>query len=462
MRELMGLRKILLVLTIAISGCATTAPEPPPDPAAPVPHNSTLAGRTDLNGHHPQHQQQPRGEDERGSSVVRYDDLWDRIRDGFAFPSIDNKYVDDYEKWYADRPKYMARVVERARPYLYYIVEEVENRGMPTELVLLPAIESAFVPTAYSRARAVGLWQFIPGTAKRYDLKMNWWYDGRRDVIESTRAALDYLEFLHKKFDGDWFHALAAYNAGEGKIAYEIKRNKSKGRETHYTNLRLKTETRRYVPKLVAFKEIINDPSRFGITLSSIPNEPYFTSVDTGGQIDLNVARELSGLNAKEIRHLNAAFKRWSTDPDGPHRLLVPVSSAASLQQALASLPDSERVKWGSYSIKQGDTLGRIARNYGVSVSALQQSNHLKGTFIRAGKTLLIPLSDSAISSTPGLAFAGTNSQQGSLVHRVRSGDTLWGIARRYNVYVNQLTAWNSIRSRDTLRLGQNIVVYMN
>jgi membrane-bound lytic murein transglycosylase D len=167
-------------------------------------------------------------------------------------------------------------------------------------------------------------------------------------------------------------------------------------------------------------------------------------------------------VNAKEIRHLNAAFKRWSTEPDGPHRLLVPVSNAAALQQALASLPDSARVKWGSYTIRQGDTLGRIARNHGVSVSALQQSNHLKGTFIRAGKTLLIPLSEDSISRPTMLAFAGTESQQGSLVHRVRTGDTLWGIARRYDVYVNQLTKWNSIRTRDTLRLGQNIVVYMN
>jgi membrane-bound lytic murein transglycosylase D len=458
MRVLMGLRTTILVLTILISGCATTAFEPTPDPAVPIPHNSVLNERTNLSEQHTQHQYA----DEHESLPVRHTNLWDRIRAGFAFPSIDNQYVDDYEKWYAERPKYIARVVERARPYLYYIVEEVENRGMPTELVLLPAIESAFVPTAYSRARAVGLWQFIPGTARRYDLKINWWYDGRRDVVESTRAALDYLEFLHKEFDGDWFLALAAYNAGEGKIAHEIKRNKSKGRDTNYSNLRLKSETRRYVPKLVAFKEIINDPAHFGITLSSIPNKPYFTSVDTGGQIDLNIAREISGVDAKEIRHLNAAFKRWSTDPDGPHRLLVPVSNAAVLQQALATLPDSARVKWGSYTIRQGDTLGKIAQNYGVSVSALQQSNHLKGTFIRAGKTLLIPLSEGSTSRPIMLAFADTKSQQDPLVHRVRSGDTLWGIARRYDVHVDQLTKWNSIRTRDTLRLGQTIVVYMN
>jgi membrane-bound lytic murein transglycosylase D len=329
---------------------------------------------------------------------------------------------------------------------------------MPTELVLLPAIESAFVPTAYSRAHAVGLWQFIPATARRYGIKMNWWYDGRRDVVESTRAALDYLEFLHEEFKGNWFYALAAYNAGEGSVAYAIRKNKSRGRDTRYVNLRLKSETRRYVPKLIALKNIVDNPARFGITLASVADEPYFSAVDTGGQIDLNVVRELSGWNAKEMRHLNAAFKRWSTDPDGPHRLLVPWSKAANLELALAALPESARVKWGSYTIRQGDTLGRIARKYGVSVSALQRSNRLNGTLIRAGNTLLIPLS----SGSQDIAFSGATAAQDSLVHRVRSGDTLWGIARRYNVYVSQLTQWNSIRTHDTLRLGQNILVYMN
>lgn len=372
--------------------------------------------------------------------------------------SLNNKYVAQYEKWYAARPEYIARVIERARPYLYYIVEEVEKRGMPTELVLLPAIESAFVPTAYSRAHAVGLWQFIPATARRYDIKINWWYDGRRDVIESTRAALDYLEFLHDEFKGNWFYALAAYNAGEGSIAYAIRKNKSKGRDIDYVNLRLKSETRRYVPKLIAFKNVINDPARYGIRLTSVANEPYFAAVDTGGQIDLNVVRELSGWNPKEMRHLNAAFKRWSTDPDGPHRLLVPLSMANSLEIALASLPESARVKWGSYTIRQGDTLGQIARRYSVSVSALQRSNRLNGTLIRAGKTLLIPLS----AGSQEIASISYGGQQESLVHRVRSGDTLWGIARRYNVYISQLTQWNSIRTDATLRLGQNIVVYVN
>jgi len=440
----------LLTLIFLISGCASTREEISPESARSIPHHSVFTDTMSPRDHHPELR-------DEGLSA-QHADLWDRIRKGFGMEPLDSKFVAEYEKWYAARPKYIARVVERARPYLHYIVEEVEKRGMPTELVLLPAIESAFVPTAYSRAHAVGLWQFIPATARRYDLKMNWWYDGRRDVIESTRAALDYLEFLHEEFNGNWFYALAAYNAGEGSIAYAIKKNRSNGSNTHYANLRLKSETRRYVPKLIAFRNIVNDPTRFGITLDSIPNEPYFAVVDTGGQIDLNVVRELSGLNPKEIRRLNAAFKRWSTDPDGPYRLLVPLDKAPSIATALANLPESARVKWSSYTIRQGDTLGKIASKYGVSVSALQRTNHLNGTLIRAGKTLLIPAS----SGSQEVAFASSGAQQESLVHRVRSGDTLWGIARRYNVYVSQLTRWNSIRTDDPLKLGQSIVVYMN
>lgn len=434
-----------------MSGCAATTVQVPAKTAQSIPHNSVIADSIRPNDHHPKLSQSRPAE-------PRYEDIWDRIRAGFAMESLDNKHVAEYEKWYASRPRYIERLMDRAEPYLHYIVEEVEKRGMPTELVLLPAIESAFVPTAYSRAHAVGLWQFIPATARRYDLKMNWWYDGRRDVIESTRAALDYLQFLHEEFKGNWFYALAGYNAGEGSIAYAIKRNRSKGRDIHYSSLRLKSETRRYVPKLIAFKNIINEPERFGITLPAVANEPYFAVVDTGGQIDLNVVRELTGINPKDLRHLNAAFKRWSTDPDGPHRLLVPLAKAAPLETALAELPESARVKWGSYTIREGDTLGGIARRYGVSVSALQRSNRLRGTLIRAGKTLLIPLSPGAQE----VATAGAGDQQGSLVHRVRSGDTLWGIARRYNVYISQLTRWNSITTNDTLRLGQNIVVYIN
>ena len=448
----MGFRITSIILIILISGCATTTTEPVstspsdlstsrPDAAQPV---------TDVSN--PQMSILPQG---GAVATQKSSDLWERIRRGFAFPPFTNKYVDYYRKWYAQRPEYLARLADRGRPYLFYIVEEIEKRGMPTEIALLPAIESAYKPTAYSRAHASGLWQFIPSTAKRYGLKRSWWYDGRRDVVAATQAALDYLQHLHSEFNGDWFHALAAYNAGEGRVQHAINRNKSRGSAAHYQHLRLKSETKRYVPKLIALKEIIAQPEKFGLDLAAIPNEPFFTSVDTLGQIDLHVVQDLSGMSNRELRQLNPAFRRWATDPDGPHRLLIPVSKAASVEQKLAALPPSARLKWTHYKIRQGDTLSQIARKYGVSVRTLQRSNKLKGTFIRAGNDLLIPLSSSTM---PATAAAGEN----TVIHQVRSGDTLWGIAQRYNVYVKQLARWNSIKTGDLLRLGQNIVVYMN
>lgn len=449
----MGFRFVVLILIILISGCATTNTDPVSTPSSES-AGVNVAPRTISSANA---QPSPALTHSAAVGTREYTDLWQRIRDGFALPTLSNKYVDYYRKWYVQRPHYIARLLDRAQPYLFYIVEEIEKRGMPTEIALLPAIESAYKPTAYSRAHASGLWQFIPSTASRYGLKMSWWYDGRRDVIAATRAALDYLQYLHGEFEGNWFHALAAYNAGEGSIQYAINRNRQRGKSTHYQHLRLKSETKRYVPKLAALKEIVSQPDRFGIELAVIPNKPFFSSVDTLGQIDLHVAQDLSGMSDQELQLLNPAFKRWATDPDGPHRLLVPVAKSVQIKNELASLPASARLKWGHYRIKRGDTLSQIARKYGVSVRALQRSNGLKTTFIQAGNDLLVPLPGGTVASA-GNSVAEVN----PFIHRVRSGDTLWGIARRYNVYVKQLARWNSIKTNDLLRLGQNIVVYVN
>ena len=390
-------------------------------------------------------------------------DLWDRIRAGFAFPPLRNRYVSYYENWYRARPEYLRRVVERATRYLYYIVEEVEQRGVPLEIALLPVIESAFKPNAYSRAHAGGLWQFIPATGRRYGLKQNWWYDGRRDVISATQAALDYLTFLHKEFHGDWFHALAAYNTGERRVARAIRYNRQRGRSTAYQHLRLKSETRRYVPKLIAVKNIVLNPERYGLTLQTIPNRPYFVSVDTRSQVDLSVAAELAAVSAQELKQLNAGFRRWATDPDGPHRLLVPVAHGQRLQQGLTQLPPGKRMRWARHQIRRGDTLSAIARRYGVSVRSIQRTNKLRGTRIRAGNTLLIPVSARAQTRGPKRRTAsGKRRSSKPLVHRVRSGDTLWAIARRYNVYVSELRRWNAIETNHILQLGQKILVYRN
>ncbi len=385
-----------------------------------------------------------------------YDDLWDRVRAGFALPELRNEHVEYYERWHRDRPEYVERMVGRASRYLYFVVEEVQKRGMPMEIALLPAIESAFKPYAYSRARAAGLWQFIPSTGTHYGLKQNWWYDGRRDVVSATRAALDYLEKLHNEFHGDWFLALAAYNAGERRVQQAIQYNVRRGRPAGFAHLRLKPETLRYVPKLIAVRNIVDDPARYGLALARIPNEPFFAEVDAGDQIDIGVIALKAGLDEDELRQLNPGFKRWATDPSGPHRLLVPYDKVDAVEQVLAELTPNQRMRWAHYRVRRGDTLSRIAHVHGVSVNAIQRANGLRGTRIRAGADLLIPVSYQTIAAIDRAKPSGPT------VHKVRSGDTLWGIARRYNVYIGQLTRWNAIKANDVLRLGQKIVVYEN
>ena len=396
-------------------------------------------------------------------------ELWQRIREGFALPEMNNQHVDHYEKWYSARPEYLARLTDRASKYLHFIVEQVDARGIPLEIALLPAIESAFNPRAYSRARAVGVWQFIGSTGRQYGLKQNWWYDGRRDIYSATGAALDYLEKLHKEFNGDWFLALAAYNAGEGRVGRAIKYNRKRGISSDYSNLhRLKLETRRYVPKLIAFRNLIRSPEKYGLNLKPLPNKAYFSPVSLGSQIDLTIISRNTSLSENELRWLNPGFKRWATDPAGPHRLLVPVEKKAEVEQLIAALPVDKRLLWKRHTIREGENLGQIARRYGISIAAIQSTNRIRGTLIRAGKSLLIPLSSSRFvahsSNTRRLHKSNppTTVKNDGKIHRVRNGDTLWAIAQRYDVYINELARWNSIHRAALLHPGQKILIYQN
>jgi membrane-bound lytic murein transglycosylase D len=391
-------------------------------------------------------------------------DLWARIRAGMHLADMDNKQVREFEDWYANRPRYVDNMFRRSRLYLYDIVEEIERRKLPMELALLPAIESAYRPTAYSRARAVGLWQFISSTGRLYGLKQDWWYDGRRDSLAATRAALDYLEKLHAEF-GDWRLALAAYNAGERRVARAREANARRGGPTHYESLQLKRETRHYVPKLMAVVHIVRDPQRFGLELPDFPNQPEFAVVDAGGQIDLGVAARLGGISADELYALNAGYLRWATPPDGPHKLVVPRENSASLATALADLPPKDRLRWARHHVRQGDTLGHIANRYGISISALQQSNHLRGNLIHVGQDLVVPLSSRntarQVASLPRAPKeSDTAGNRKRLVHTVQRGDTLWQISRQYRVGVRQLASWNGLHLSDTLRLGRGLVIW--
>lgn len=401
----------------------------------------------------------------RSSTPNNYPDIWARIRAGFGMPRLEGPLVERHEQWFVNNPDFMSQKMERARLYLYYIVEEVERRGMPTEIVLLPAIESAFKPYAYSRARAAGLWQFIPSTGRLYGLEMNWWYDGRRDVMAATQAALDYLEKLYSDFDGDWHLALAAYNAGEGRVKRAIEHNRRRGLPTTYEHLKtLAAETRHYVPKLMAIVNIVADPKKYGIELANIPNEPYFARVEMDSQIDLGVVANLMEVPVEELAMINPGLRRWATHPAGPHSLLVPVDKKDTLLDGLSRLPEQQRIQWQGYTVHRGDTLYEIARRYGVTVESIRQANGLRSNLLRPGQDLMIP-----VSARPLAVQEVRTSRQASytrpsrqpVIHRVQAGETLWSIARRYGVMIRQIAEWNLIDPNDVLRLGQKLKIWL-
>ncbi|MGD8999596.1 MAG: LysM peptidoglycan-binding domain-containing protein [Granulosicoccaceae bacterium] len=394
-------------------------------------------------------------------------DLWQRLRNNYSMPQIEHRRINSEVDWYARHPKYLDRVAERAEPYLYFIVEEIERRNMPAEIALLPIVESAFKPFAYSHGRAAGIWQFIPGTGRRYGLKQNWWYDGRRDVYAATHAALDYLQALNKEFNGDWMLALAAYNAGSGNVRKAIRQNKKKGKPTDFFSLNLPKETRGYVPRLIAISRIIANPEQYGLTLRPISNTPRLAQVDVGSQLDLALAADMAGLSLQELYKLNPGMNRWSTPPKGPHKLLLPVDAEQGFMEKLAQLPDDQRIRWKHHRVKRGQTLSHIADKHRITVAELKRVNKLKGSFLRVGQDLVIP---AASKSAPTYALSAEQrkkkilnapkSGRHKILHTVRAGDTFWDIARRYGVGVRQLAKWNAMAPRDTLQRGKQLVIW--
>jgi membrane-bound lytic murein transglycosylase D len=391
-------------------------------------------------------------DDELPPTPVLYANVIDRIRIGSRLPEVDNGWVRAELNWYASNGDYLERVFARAQRYLYFIANEVEARGLPMELALLPVVESAFNPFAYSRSQAAGLWQFIPGTGKRYQLSQDWWRDERRDVLASTRAALDYLAYLNELFDGDWMLAVAAYNYGAGNIARAIRRNKSLGRRTDFFSLSLPRETRTYVPKLLAITRLLHNPQAYGLTLPMVPDAPYFEVVYTGGPVDLRLAAELAGVDVEEIHALNPGWNQWVTAPAGPHRLLVPAVVAAEFNRRFAALEPAERAGLAPRTIEAGDTLNALASRYRVPVSFLQVVNGTDGSGLSVGDAVYVP--DRDVSPLrPGLVKAPTS------VHVVRSGDSLWTISRRYGMSVGELARANDLSTRSILRPGQRLAV---
>ena len=397
-----------------------------------------------------------------------YDDVFDRMRAGFAFDEVQEPAIDQQLAWLEHNPDYLERVFQRGQRYLYHIVTEVEARGMPTEFALLPVVESAYEPFAYSSSNAAGLWQFIPGTGVRFGLRQNWWYDGRRDIIESTRAALDYLQALHDEFNGDWLLAIAAYNVGEAWVERAIAYNKLMGRPTDFWHLNLPAETRAYVPKLLAMKRLMAEPERYGLAFAPIPNEPYFAVIDTDSQIDLKIAAQLAGTSYDELIALNPGYNRWATDPAGPHRMLVPIENADAYEAALKTLGPDDRVRYVVHDVVKHETLPMIARQYGTSAAVLEKINELNGGRVSVGQTLKVPeisarlpdkvvLAASRIDRPQSTESNGRKARQ--IVYHVRAGETLSSIARRNNMPVSTLAQLNNLGAGAPLIAGQRLVI---
>ena len=396
-------------------------------------------------------------------------DLWDRIRSGYALPIVVNKRVTTQLNWYAKHQDYMERVAIRGMPYFHHIVEQTEARGFPLEIALLPIVESAFDVFAYSHGRASGIWQIIPGTGTYLGLKQNWWYDGRRDLVESTNAALNYLEQLNKRFDGDWLLALAAYNSGAGNVSRAIKKNQRKNKPTDFWHLDLPKETQDYVPRLLALSLLVAAPQNYDINLPSISNTTYFAQVDVGSQIDLAHAAELAEIEMDELYQLNPGFNRWATDPSGPHTLLVPVEQELLFTEKLGQIDSKDRVTWQRHTIKNGETLSIIAKKYNLTIEALKSINDMKNNQIIAGKTLIVPVaSKSASHYTQSLVQRGSkriersekNAEGEKVVHVVSEGDSLWNLSMKHKVSVRQIARWNSMAPGDPIYPGKKLVIW--
>ena len=388
------------------------------------------------------------------------DDLWERIRSGFAMADLQSPLVAVRERWYASQPEYLKRMVERSKLYLYYIVEEVEKRGMPTEIALLPMVESAFNPMAYSRSHASGLWQFIPSTGKTFKLSQNWWADSRRDVVASTSAALDYLQALYE-VHGDWHLALASYNYGENGVARAIERNRAKGLPTDYLSLKMPPETRGYVPKLQALKNIISNPEAFGASFEPIPNEPYFVTVPTPSAIDIRLAATFAEMSVDELIALNPALNRPMIS--GPHTqtLVLPADRVDAFQRNLDAY-DQPLTSWQPYTMKGGDSLDRLAAKHGIALSKLKLANGITSrTKVGPGFQLLLPLKGSGVGAQPLPAVfrppVQSATRRGAMVHIVKKGETLYGISRRYRVSTDSLLRWNHV---GVLTTGQRLIIY--
>lgn len=384
-----------------------------------------------------------------------------QLQDDTYMPAVEQQI-----QWWQEHSGYLDQLLVQARPYIYYVYQQTQERNLPAELALIPFIESQYNPFAVSRVGALGLWQMMPGTASGFGLKINWWYDGRRDVVASTSAALDYFTYLYNFFDQNWYLAIAAYDSGEGTVLDAVRYNERKQRKTDFWNLPLPSETKDYLPKILALAAIIKNPNQYGIELPYIPDRPYFASVDVQSQIDINEVAKLAGVSDAMIRQLNSGFRRWATDPDGPYTILIPVAHAQEFANKLDHLPKEARVTWHHYYVSQGDTLSKIAQKYKTTVSIIKEVNNLKDNTIQIKQSLLIPESDHYSITSKFLRSRATIAEINlpgpqRMVYVVQSGNSLWSIAKQFDITVRDIRFWNNLSAKHVASPGEKLTLWL-
>lgn len=396
-------------------------------------------------------------------------DVWDVLRSEFSLShEVTRPEVQEQIRWLISHPSYINKVSRQSEPYIYHVLGEIKKRKLPGELALLPMIESAYDPFAYSGAGAAGIWQLMPRTGSDLGLKQDWWFDGRRSIGPSTDAALNYLVYLNKFFSGNWILAIAAYDSGEGTIARAIKSTTHRGKYVQFWNLPVPRETKAYVPRLLALAEIINNPRRYRITLPSIPYLPYFEEVNIGSQIDLNHAAKLAGISYKELIKLNPGYNRWTTAPYKPFKLLIPTEKVERFNLNLSNMPEDKRVSWTKHQVKQGDSLNTIAKRYHTTVNLIKQLNQLTSNNVKPNQSILIPSS----KNTPVVAKVAAPQEKTSviqqlapmknirIIHIVQYNDTYQKIQKTYGITAKDLQNWNKLTTNTPLRKGQQLVIW--
>jgi membrane-bound lytic murein transglycosylase D len=361
--------------------------------------------------------------------------------------------IDSAREEFLRQPNYLPMVADRADYYLYYIVEEVEKRDMPMEIALIPMIESSLNPFASGPSGAAGLWQIMPATGTHLGLERDAHYDGRHALRDSTEVALDYLQALYEEFDRDWMLAVAAYNSGAGSVARAQEANEAKGLDTDYWSLKLPAKARTYVPKIIALSQIVADPERFDVEIPAVENAPSFEVVDAGGVSEMSQAAELAGVDIDTLRALNPGRLGESFTLSQPSEILLPIGTGDRFEYNISQLSPQELVQWETYRIKPGDSLAQIARKFDTQVAVLQEANSIRGSSIQAGDTLKIPSEGQPVA-------AESKATDRPRDYKVCAGDSLYGIAGKFNVSVNELIAWNALDPGDHLQPGQMLKLH--